>query len=219
MPADALTNTVIVNNEALDTSTPAAPGFEPLDGNGLAIVSVTRLARAPTTTDQRQRGQLWIDAASNAFYYSTWSGSGPGAWVQVGTLLTLPSHAATHEAGGADELDWATIHGVGPLASRPTAATANAGYYYDATDTQQFFRSNGVAWVEVAATSGTQDYTHIQATPVSQWVVSHNLNRIPGAVSVVDSAGRVWFGAVVHISVNQLTISFGAAFAGTAYLR
>ena len=39
----------------------------------------------------------------------------------------------------------------GTNAGRPAAATANAGYLYYETDTEKLFRSNGSAWVQVAA--------------------------------------------------------------------
>lgn len=62
-------------------------------------------------------------------------------------------------------------------------------------------------------------YTHIQGSPATDWVVTHNLGRYPSAIAVIDSGGTLCVGAVVHDSINQLTISFGAAFSGRAEVR
>jgi len=63
------------------------------------------------------------------------------------------SHAATHEAGGADALTWTTIHGSGLLGDRPTAGAMNAGYLYLATDDDggTLYRSDGAGtWTQLA---------------------------------------------------------------------
>jgi hypothetical protein len=71
-----------------------------------------------------------------------------------------------------------------------------------------------------AVVEGTGDlhYTHAQAVPAAVWVVNHGLGKYP-SVSVVDSADTVWTPDVHYDSVNQLTITFGAAFAGAAFLN
>lgn len=65
----------------------------------------------------------------------------------------------------------------------------------------------------------SQSYTHLQSSPSTTWVIPHNLNRYPSAVSVIDSAGTVCVGQVTHDTVNQLTVHFGAAFSGRAEVR
>lgn len=60
-------------------------------------------------------------------------------------------------------------------------------------------------------------YEHNQSMPSNLWVVTHNLNRRP-SVTVTDTAGQMWIGDVEHQSLQQLTIGFGSAFAGRAYL-
>jgi hypothetical protein len=69
-----------------------------------------------------------------------------------------------------------------------------------------------------AVVEGTGDlhYTHAQAVPAAVWVVVHNLGKYP-SVSVVDSGGTWVIGDVAYTSPNALTVSFGAAFAGTCY--
>ena len=62
-------------------------------------------------------------------------------------------------------------------------------------------------------------YVHIQATPDTVWTIPHGMGRFPGGITVVDSAGDVVIGFdLVHDSTNQLTLTFSAAFSGTAYL-
>lgn len=65
--------------------------------------------------------------------------------------------------------------------------------------------------------SGIEPFSFVQVAPSATWSIPHNLGRTP-SVSVIDSSGNVCLGAVQHNSVNQLTISFGAAFSGSAYL-
>lgn len=59
-------------------------------------------------------------------------------------------------------------------------------------------------------------YIHVQVTSASSWVVNHNLAKVP-AVIVIDSAGSVVEGDVVHNSINQLVLSFSSPFAGEAF--
>jgi hypothetical protein len=59
-------------------------------------------------------------------------------------------------------------------------------------------------------------YDHVQALPASVWLVNHNLGFHP-SVTVIDSAGSQWFGAVNHDDLNSLTITFRAQFSGRAY--
>jgi hypothetical protein len=51
----------------------------------------------------------------------------------------------------------------GTHAGRPSASTSNDGYLYYETDTQILFRSNGSAWVQVAAGAAVAGYTDEQA--------------------------------------------------------
>jgi hypothetical protein len=57
-----------------------------------------------------------------------------------------------------------------------------------------------------------------QMVAAAIWSIQHNLNRYP-SVTVVDSSGATVEGAVDYDDANSLTISFSAAFAGTAYLN
>lgn len=63
-------------------------------------------------------------------------------------------------------------------------------------------------------------YKHQQSTSSDKWTITHNLGKMPN-VKVIDSQGELVFGTVVYDKndlLNKLTITFGGAFAGTAYL-
>ncbi len=61
-------------------------------------------------------------------------------------------------------------------------------------------------------------YIYNQGVPSNTWVINHNLNKNP-SVTIVSSAGEEVEGAVVINSLNQITITFCAAFSGKAYLN
>jgi len=61
------------------------------------------------------------------------------------------------------------------------------------------------------------NYVHTQNVSSNTWVISHNLGYNP-SVTALDSAGTQVEGDVVWTSLNQLTVTFSAAFGGVAYL-
>lgn len=65
---------------------------------------------------------------------------------------------------------------------------------------------------------GPDHFTFNQGAPSAKWTVQHNLGKQP-SVTVFDSAKTQIEGDVEHISANELTITFGAAFSGVAYLN
>ena len=60
-------------------------------------------------------------------------------------------------------------------------------------------------------------YVHTQSISSAVWTINHNLGFNPTAV-ILDSAGTNCEGEFAYPTVNQMTIRFNAAFAGTAYL-
>ena len=60
-------------------------------------------------------------------------------------------------------------------------------------------------------------YVHTQATASATWTVDHNLGGNPTAV-VHDSAGTQCEGNFSYPSLNQMIITFSAAFSGVAYI-
>lgn len=64
--------------------------------------------------------------------------------------------------------------------------------------------------------SGDLHFTHQQSVAASTWTIVHNLGKQP-SVSVTDTGGNLVLGAVSYPDANTCVLSFGAAFAGTAY--
>lgn len=72
--------------------------------------------------------------------------------------------------------------------------------------------------VSGSGSAATASYSETFTAAVSV-VINHNLGFQPGGIRVVDSGGDEHVGFVVtHNSINQLTLSFGAAYGGTVYL-
>ena len=63
-----------------------------------------------------------------------------------------------------------------------------------------------------------KNFVYTQNVASATWVVTHNLNKFP-SVSVVDSANTLVNGQVEYNSINEVTISFRAAFAGKAFFN
>lgn len=57
-----------------------------------------------------------------------------------------------------------------------------------------------------------------QLIPAASWSIAHNLGKMP-SVTIVDSSGTQVIGEVQYTDLNNLTLSFSAAFAGKAYLN
>jgi hypothetical protein len=68
-----------------------------------------------------------------------------------------------------------------------------------------------------ATTAPSVFYVHNQAVPSDTWTINHNLGGNPTAV-VQDSAGTTCEGNFSYPSINQLVITFSAAFSGVAYV-
>jgi hypothetical protein len=57
-----------------------------------------------------------------------------------------------------------------------------------------------------------------QGAPSATWVIAHNMNKYP-SVTVVDSGGSVVIPSVLYTDLNNITITFGSATSGKAYLN
>lgn len=151
-------------------------------------------------------------AAGNAgyTYFATDTGGGTlyqsdgAAWAQIGIGLTSGpapgAHEATHLPTGTDALPWLSqIHAQGTAASRPAAASGNAGLTYLATDTNggTLYYSTGSAWT--AAGAG-----------VSQAASAHAATHLGGASDAIS------WGTV--ISQGTFASRPAAAAANTGYI-
>jgi len=60
-------------------------------------------------------------------------------------------------------------------------------------------------------------FIFVQQSPVTIWTITHNMNSYPD-VFVMDTGGNIVEGDVLYPSLNQVILSFSAAFGGTAVL-
>ena len=68
-----------------------------------------------------------------------------------------------------------------------------------------------------ATTAASVFYVHNQPVASATWTINHNLGGNPTAV-VQDSAGTTCEGNFSYPSLNQMIITFSAAFSGVAYV-
>jgi N-acetylneuraminic acid mutarotase len=61
-------------------------------------------------------------------------------------------------------------------------------------------------------------YVHTQTIAAAVWTIVHNLGKYP-SVSIVDSANDEVIGEVNYTNVNQVVVTFSAAFSGKAFLN
>ncbi len=69
-----------------------------------------------------------------------------------------------------------------------------------------------------ATGASDKNFVFTQNIPATIWIVTHNLNKYP-SVSVVDSANTTVYGQVEYNSLNQVTLTFKAAFSGKAFFN
>lgn len=61
-------------------------------------------------------------------------------------------------------------------------------------------------------------FIHIQNSAISEWNITHNLNKY-AAVTVVDSGNNTVIGEVEYTSLNTVTLRFNASFSGKAFFN
>lgn len=66
--------------------------------------------------------------------------------------------------------------------------------------------------------TGDLNFRFDTALPLAIWVVDHNLGKYP-AITVIDSSGSHVEGDISYDSLNRVTLSFGGAFSGSAFLN
>ena len=90
-----------------------------------------------------------------------------------------------------------------PLAGNNTIV--NGEYYY-------------ISSLNLNINNNDKNFIFNQGTPAATWNITHTLNKFP-SVSVVDSAGTMWYPAITYNSTTSITLEFSAAFSGKAYLN
>jgi len=94
--------------------------------------------------------------------------------------------------------------------------------FFDAT--LSFQEGNGILeknkyyGIVEGSAAGDKEFTFLQQSSSSTWVINHNLGKIP-SVTVVDTLGNIIVGDITYNSTNQLTLTFSANITGNAYLN
>jgi hypothetical protein len=102
------------------------------------------------------------------------------------------------------------------LARSPLSSSSGGSLVDFAAGTKEVFLT--MSATALSSIGGDKTYTHDQVTPSALWSITHNLNKVP-SITIVDSSGREVEGEVEHVNLNSVILSFGASFAGKAYLN
>jgi hypothetical protein len=70
----------------------------------------------------------------------------------------------------------------------------------------------------VPGAGGDLHHIHDQGSAAAVWLIAHALGKFP-SVTVIDSAGDQVEGDAEYLDENTVRLTFGAAFAGRAYLN
>ena len=77
---------------------------------------------------------------------------------------------------------------------------------------------NGDQGARGLAGAAGETYVHDQTVPLDVWVIDHPLSKFP-SVTCMDSAGDEIDGILSYDSLDRVTVTFGAATGGKAYLN
>jgi len=145
----------------------------------------------PVAVSAGQEYLIWIEA--DGFYYE-----GVPATVQDSSHITWKNGNYGSYGGGV------------PSTSAPN------NYFVDVT----FQVAGGVVWPIAIqpGTGGGASFEFTQPTPAASWSITHNLGVHP-SVTIVDTGGTVIDPDIHYDSVNALTVTFGSATSGKAYLN
>jgi hypothetical protein len=163
--------------------------------------SFTLAILPPTQTPSGVGAQAYYRKVAVA----TWDGA---KFTDVRNLLgatAFPRHAASHNPGGADALAWGTVLGAGTLAARPAASSANANLYYFASDASggTLYRSNGSAWVQLAAGLTQAPNAHAAAhlaggADAIAWATVNGVGTLAARPSAAGKAGYTYLATDVN---------------------
>jgi|TARA_R100001460_G_scaffold44439_1_gene81211 hypothetical protein len=88
----------------------------------------------------------------------------------------------------------------------------------DSQATDPKFKTKSATLESLGDAGIDKNFVYTQSVPAIQWTVFHNLNKYP-AVSVVNSAKEVVIGDVEYLNLDNVRITFTAAFSGQAYFN
>lgn len=100
-----------------------------------------------------------------------------------------------------------------------TGADGNWYIYQMATGEARLYgpKASGTWPATYITLTGSNRHIHTQGSAATTWTVTHTLGGHP-SVTVVDSTGTAVIGGVQYDSETQVTLTFSAAFSGSAYL-
>lgn len=115
---------------------------------------------------------------------------------------------------------------VAAAATAEAPGSSNTVYYYgqkivvvgEASADLYIIQPDGTLKPTGGSGDGDKTFVFTQASAESVWEIQHNLGKYP-SVTTVDSADTVVVGGVEYIDLNNLIITFSAAFSGKAYLN
>lgn len=121
------------------------------------------------------------------------------------SVITVTNNASTVEVGVA-------VGGISTPKIEDGAVTIPKIGATGTPDNTTFLRGDGT-W-NVA----DLNFVYTQAPASATWIIVHNLGKYP-SVTIEDSGGNDIEGEITYDSTNQVTLTFSAAFTGTAYLN
>jgi hypothetical protein len=138
-------------------------------------------------------------------------------WHLVGDLTDpnvnpndLPAEVAARLAGDAAEAS--------DRIAADTAGAAEAATEVTTRSDADTVLAGAIA-AEAASRVAASGYTHLQATPASVWLVTHNLGYDPGGVTVYSEGFQMDEFGIHYVSPGQtLILTFDIALAGAANL-
>jgi hypothetical protein len=116
------------------------------------------------------------------------------------------------KSGANNDVQWQNAGAQGPAG--PTGATGATG----ATGLTGPPGATGPTGPQGAAGVGDLTYVYTQASAIVTWTVPHSLGKFP-AVQVVDTGGNWLLPDIHYVDANSLTITFGTATSGKAYVN
>ena len=105
-----------------------------------------------------------------------------------------------------------------PTVKSEAQANDNELFYDTNTGNLAYTDSSGNVTQITSSSAFSETFVYDQGSPATVWTINHNMGKYP-SVFVEDSAGDNVEGVVAFVDDNNLTITFNAAFSGTAYLN
>jgi hypothetical protein len=183
------------------------------DENGLPVLPLTGVGEANTASNIgpiNGVGIFYQKTGENLEFRELTSGDGIislsiGADEEI--VFTLIPSGISHSALGDlcydDHPIYVPVNGSRGFINPVAGVTPTLGSHLA---TKQYVDSSGA----------DKTYIHTQASSITTWTVSHNLNKYP-TVAVVDTSQNVVMADIHYVDANQLLVSLGSAGTGYVY--